>query len=352
MLKLNIYYIYMCYRKKSNYKQKNRFYLLMRFKKQLLYDNIINDVSYSLKQILDETIGSLYLNDKEKTVIDNIFNDIETEKYKENKITYRDYKELFNSNDTLFNLQYDNVLDWLEHLEIIIVENNSYTSTNASALLEYDKYTVFTKDKVLYATIVIINPHRERFTKNKIAHELNHYYSEFNRYKTTSIYNVYGDLDLNMQLSNFQIDFTDYENINNNLTNFGYIRQIFLDCLYWLNESEIKAHIEDIYSEIHDNIQNNLNCKNISDIKELSQTLKVYYNIDKILHFYKDNLDDMQNMLLQKTLLNKVKTIYNRNRMSLNQIYSKLFNKIKKIYKHVNMLYAYNKNEYVNNYGK
>ena len=60
----------------------------------------------------------------------------------------------------------------------------------------------------------------------------------------------------------------------------------------------------------------------------------------------------MQNKMLQKALLNKVKTIYNRNRMSLNQIYSKLFNKIKKIYKHVNRLYAYNKNEYVNNYGK
>ena len=324
----------------------------MYLRKSYLYNSIMKDVSYSLKQILDETLGSLYLNDKEKSIVDKIFNDIDTEKYKNNKLSYKDYQQIANSSDNLYNLQYDNILPWLEHLEIIIIENDSYNSTNAAALLDYDNYTTFSNEKIIYATIVIINPKRERFTKNKITHELNHYYSEFNRYKTTSIFNVYGDLELNIKLSNSQIDFTNYEYIQDNLTNFGFIRQVFLDCLYWLNESEIKAHIEDIYSEIHDNVQNNLNCKNISDITELSQTLKTYYNIDKILHFYKDNLDDMQNKMLQKTLLNKVKTIYNRNRMSLNQIYSKLFNKIKKIYKHVNRLYAYNKNEYVNNYGK
>ena len=324
----------------------------MYLRKSYLYNSIMKDVSYSLKQILDETLGSLYLNDKEKSIVDKIFNDIDTEKYKNNKLSYKDYQQIANSSDNLYNLQYDNILPWLEHLEIIIIENDSYNSTNAAALLDYDNYTTFSKDKIIYATIVIINPKRERFTKNKITHELNHYYSEFNRYKTTSIFNVYGDLELNIKLSNSQIDFTNYEYIQDNLTNFGFIRQVFLDCLYWLNESEIKAHIEDIYSEIHNNVQNNLNCKNISDITELSQTLKTYYNIDKILHFYKDNLDDMQNKMLQKALLNKVKTIYNRNRMSLNQIYSKLFNKIKKIYKHVNRLYAYNKNEYVNNYGE
>lgn len=324
----------------------------MYLRKSYLYNSIMKDVSYSLKQILDETLGSLYLNDKEKSIVDKIFNDIDTEKYKNNKLSYKDYQQIANSSDNLYNLQYDNILPWLEHLEIIIIENDSYNSTNAAALLDYDNYTTFSKEKIIYATIVIINPKRERFTKNKITHELNHYYSEFNRYKTTSIFNVYGDLELNIKLSNSQIDFTNYEYIQDNLTNFGFIRQVFLDCLYWLNESEIKAHIEDIYSEIHDNVQNNLNCKNISDITELSQTLKTYYNIDKILHFYKDNLDDMQNKMLQKALLNKVKTIYNRNRMLLNQIYSKLFNKIKKIYKHVNRLYAYNKNEYVNNYGE
>ena len=324
----------------------------MYLRKSYLYNSIMKDVSYSLKQILDETLGSLYLNDKEKSIVDKIFNDIDTEKYKNNKLSYKDYQQIANSSDNLYNLQYDNILPWLEHLEIIIIENDSYNSTNAAALLDYDNYTTFSKEKIIYATIVIINPKRERFTKNKITHELNHYYSEFNRYKTTSIFNVYGDLELNIKLSNSQIDFTNYEYIQDNLTNFGFIRQVFLDCLYWLNESEIKAHIEDIYSEIHDNVQNNLNCKNISDIKELSETLEVYYNVDKILHFYKDNLDSTMNKMLQRALVNKLKSVYGRNRLSLNQIYSKQFNKLKKIYKHVNRLYVYCKNEYLNDYGE
>ena len=328
----------------------------MYLRKSYLYNSIMKDVSYSLKQILYETLGSLYLNDKEKSIVDKIFNDIDTEKYKNNKLSYKDYQQIANSSDTLYNLQYDNILPWLEHLEIIIIENDSYNSTNAAAMLDTEGYTSFSKnkDKILYATIVIINPHRERFTKNKITHELNHYYSEFRKYQKTGSYNVYGDLDLNFAETggSNMINFLDYDAMSDNLINFSYIMGVFTDCLYWLNESEIKAHIEDIYSEIHDNIQNNLNCKDISDIKELSETLEVYYNIDKILHFYKDNLDDMQNKMLQRALVNKLKSVYGRNRLSLNQIYSKQFNKLKKIYKHVNRLYVYCKNEYLNDYGE
>ena len=328
----------------------------MYLRKSYLYNSIMKDVSYSLKQILYETLGSLYLNDKEKSIVDKIFNDIDTEKYKNNKLSYKDYQQIANSSDNLYNLQYDNILPWLEHLEIIIIENDSYNSTNAAAMLDTEGYTSFSKnkDKILYATIVIINPHRERFTKNKITHELNHYYSEFRKYQKTGSYNVYGDLDLNFAETggSNMINFLDYDAMSDNLINFSYIMGVFTDCLYWLNESEIKAHIEDIYSEIHDNIQNNLNCKDISDIKELSETLEVYYNIDKILHFYKDNLDDMQNKMLQRALVNKLKSVYSRNRLSLNQIYSKLFNKLKKIYKHVNRLYVYCKNEYLNDYGE
>ena len=328
----------------------------MYLRKSYLYNSIMKDVSYSLKQILDETLGSLYLNDKEKSIVDKIFNDIDTEKYKNNKLSYKDYQQIANSSDNLYNLQYDNILPWLEHLEIIIIENDSYNSTNAAAMLDTEGYTSFSKnkDKILYATIVIINPHRERFTKNKITHELNHYYSEFRKYQKTGSYNVYGDLDLNFAetCGSNMINFLDYDAMSDNLINFSYIMGVFTDCLYWLNESEIKAHIEDIYSEIHDNIQNNLNCKDISDIKELSETLEVYYNVDKILHFYKDNLDSTMNKMLQRALVNKLKSVYGRNRLSLNQIYSKLFNKLKKIYKHVNRLYVYCKNEYLNDYGE
>lgn len=321
----------------------------------------IKELLKSITDIIYESIGTLQLNNDESKLINQIYDDIDNKRYnKLNRLDYNDISQIQDETDVYslkyniqdFNKEHNTHIDWILNLEIIVTLSDNSNYVNAAALLDNDKRTIFSDSNIIYACIVINNPEHERFPKNYIAHELNHYYSEFNRYKTTSIFNVYGDLELNIKLSNSQIDFTNYEYIKDNLTNFGFIRQVFLDCLYWLNESEIKAHIEDIYSEIHDNVQNNLNCKNISDITELSQTLKTYYNIDKILHFYKDNLDDMQNKMLQKALLNKVKTIYNRNRMSLNQIYSKLFNKIKKIYKHVNRLYAYNKNEYVNNYGK
>ena len=42
----------------------------MYLRKSYLYNSIMKDVSYSLKQILDETLGSLYLNDKEKSIVD------------------------------------------------------------------------------------------------------------------------------------------------------------------------------------------------------------------------------------------------------------------------------------------
>ena len=44
----------------------------MYLRKSYLYNNIMKDVSYSLKQILDETLGSLYLNDNSN--IKNEFN--------------------------------------------------------------------------------------------------------------------------------------------------------------------------------------------------------------------------------------------------------------------------------------
>ena len=44
----------------------------MYLRKSYLYNSIIKDVSYSLKQILDETLGSLYLNDNSN--IKNEFN--------------------------------------------------------------------------------------------------------------------------------------------------------------------------------------------------------------------------------------------------------------------------------------
>ena len=316
----------------------------MYLRKSYLYNSIMKDVSYSLKQILDETLGSLYLNDKEKSIVDKIFNDIDTEKYKNNKLSYKDYQQIADSSDTLYNLQYDNILPWLEHLEIIIIENDSYNSTNAAALLDYDNYTTFSNEKIIYATIVIINPHRERFTKNKITHELNHYYSEFNRYKKTKLYPVYSDIDINVNYQHYNIDFSNIELAKfQATTNNAYLKSILMECLYWLNESEIKAHIEDIYYELEQNLNKNI-CKNINDISKYSETLQYYMNIDKLLNITYKNLTVEQKQYLNRTLipLFNLNRTYNKNkRLNIDYVYKKMFNKIKKIYKHIHRMYVY-----------
>ena len=318
----------------------------MYLRKSYLYNSIMKDVSYSLKQILDETLGSLYLNDKEKSIVDKIFNDIDTEKYKNNKLSYKDYQQIANSSDNLYNLQYDNILPWLEHLEIIIIENDSYNSTNAAAMLDAEGYTSFSKnkDKILYATIVIINPHRERFTKNKITHELNHYYSEFNRYKKTKLYPVYSDIDINVNYQHYNIDFSNIELAKfQATTNNAYLKSILMECLYWLNESEIKAHIEDIYYELEQNLNKNI-CKNINDISKYSETLQYYMNIDKLLNITYKNLTVEQKQYLNRTLIplfNLNRTFNKNKRLNIDYVYKKMFNKIKKIYKHIHRMYVY-----------
>lgn len=318
----------------------------MYLRKSYLYNSIMKDVSYSLKQILDETLGSLYLNDKEKSIVDKIFNDIDTEKYKNNKLSYKDYQQIANSSDNLYNLQYDNILPWLEHLEIIIIENDSYNSTNAAAMLDTEGYTSFSKnkDKILYATIVIINPHRERFTKNKITHELNHYYSEFNRYKKTKLYPVYSDIDINVNYQHYNIDFSNIELAKfQATTNNAYLKSILMECLYWLNESEIKAHIEDIYYELEQNLNKNI-CKKINDISKYSETLQYYMNIDKLLNITYKNLTVEQKQYLNRTLIplfNLNRTFNKNKRLNIDYVYKKMFNKIKKIYKHIHRMYVY-----------
>lgn len=215
--------------------------------------------------------------------------------------------------------------------------------TNAAALLDNDKFTVFTNDNVFLATIVINNPEHHRFPKNHIAHELNHYYSEFKKYQKTHLYNVYPDLDININTPHYNIDFTNID-INQLTNNIANIRSIFFECLYWLNESEIKAHIEDIFTELQANKDSITDCINISELSKYSKTLLAYYNIDNTLHYLKDSLDDKQNEYIKQRVLPILQTAINRNRVTLNYIYSKSFTKLKKVYKHISQLCAYIKN--------
>ena len=134
-------------------------------------------------------------------------------------------------------------------------------------------------------------------------------------------------MDININTPHYNIDFTNI-NINRLTNNIANICSVFFECLYWLNESEIKAHIEDIFTEL----------------SKYSKTLSVYYNIDNTLHFFKDSLDDKQNEYIKRRVLPTLQITVNRNRVTLNYIYSKSFTKLKKVYKHISQLCAYIKN--------
>lgn len=55
-----------------------------------LYKELIKDISISVKQAIEESIGILQTDND----IDIIYNDIENHIYKDNKINYNDYKDI------------------------------------------------------------------------------------------------------------------------------------------------------------------------------------------------------------------------------------------------------------------
>ena len=330
-------------------------------KKEQLHNNIINNVSKSLKDILNETIGTLQLNENESILIDKIFEDLSNKIYLSNSIEYKDFSDIqsINKNDDLyllayditqFNKMYNTDINWIRHLQVIVC-NSKNTNVSAAALIENENQTIFTNDSILLATIVIVNPEHERFPKNHIAHELNHYYSEFRKYQKTDLYSVYPDLDINITDIHYIIDFSNIRQIQQNINNLGFIRSVFIECLYWLNESEIKAHIEDIFYELEQNSSQISSFSSIDDLDRYSKTLRIYRNIEFILHLFQDYLNDSQKEYLQKKVVPLMKQIYNRKRVSLEYIYSKQFAKIKKAYKHVFKLAYYVKNK-TSVYGK
>ena len=102
-----------------------------------LYNNIINGISNSLKDVLDETIGTLQLNKTESILIDTIFNDLDNQIYLSNKVSYNDYKDIpqLSSTDILFKIYslYNKISFLLQKFILIIkflskvyiFENNS-----------------------------------------------------------------------------------------------------------------------------------------------------------------------------------------------------------------------------------
>lgn len=321
--------------------------------KKFYTQEFIKDLSKSITDIIYESIGTLQLNKDESILINQIYNDINDKKYHKLKPSeYKDIHQLTGLNDIYslkynindFNKKYNTHIKWILNLEILVSLTDNPNLIDAAALLDSNTRTIFSDDNIIYACIIINNPEHERFPKNYIAHELNHYYSEFNRYKKTKLYPVYSDIDINYTYPHYSIDYSNFDRLKLMLNNNNaYLKSILLDVLYWLNESEIKAHIENIYYELEQNL-NNATCNKLDDISKYSETLNHYRNIDKVLHYIYDNISEDQTQYLNNSVipLFKVhKTFDRKKRLNINYIFKKMFNKLNKIYKHIHRMYIY-----------
>lgn len=140
------------------------------------------------------------------------------------------------------------------------------------------------------------------------------------------------------------IDFPDFEKLKLciDTNNYTYIKTVLLETLYWLNESGIKTHIENIYYELEQSLNKNTICKNMDDLSKYSKTFNYYKNINKILRFIYDNISISQKVYLNKILIQNLHRTYNKNNnLNIQYIFNMMFNKLDKIYEHVYRMYMY-----------
>ena len=73
------------------------------------FKNLIIEISKSFKETLEESIGTLQLNKDESVLINTILNELDSQIYIGNKVSYYDYKDInqISPYDTLYVLSYD-----------------------------------------------------------------------------------------------------------------------------------------------------------------------------------------------------------------------------------------------------
>ena len=312
-----------------------------------LYQGLIKDISISVKQAIEESIGTLQTDND----IDVIYNDIEKHIYKDNKINYNDYKDIlqFNPDDQLYLLTYNNVCN-IKELQIIICINDEMMYTEAAALLDNDKHTIIGKNEILLATLVIYNPDELRFLKNHLYHEIRHYYEAF---KHMNSYKGY-DRDLDYLLNKEKQDNRTY-NINfiqlksmliTKNPPFPLLQQAVLSQLYYLNDQEIRAHNENMFGELDEYFKSGGLDKQLEDI---SETYCFYKSIYDVFNYYKNNLSDSYiNWLTKKFGEDFYKIYYGKvgHPNSFMFVFKKILYNCNKFFKHTNQMKIYCKNKY------
>lgn len=313
-----------------------------------LYNNLIKCISISVKQAIEESIGTLQIDNN----IDKIYNDIENHIYKNNKISYNDYKNIiqFNEHDNLYMLTYNDICN-IKNLQIIICENPNIMYTEAAALIDNKEYTILGSDEIILATLIIYNPDELRFLKNHLYHEIRHYYDTFKHINSYSGYDRGINYLLNKEQKDnktYNINFLQFKKMlmNNNIP-YPLLQQAILSQLYYLDESEIRAHAENMFGEIddyfkHNNIENN-------SLENISETYNFYKSIKDVFTYYKDNLSETYIKWLVKNFGDDFYEIYYGkigHPKSFNFVFKKIIYNCNKFFKHAEQMKIYCKNKY------
>ena len=230
-----------------------------------------------------------------------------------NKLLTDIVNDIFNHDNNLsYELIYDNInknynIDWIKKL-IIIIKNNVFSSNDAIALIDDDKSTIYNKtNKTLeLGTIIVINPLQQYILKSNIAHELNHYL----KYLYINVNDKHvndNDLIYISSIKYMKIDFKkEFKIIKNYILNFdksnflylGKLKSFYLETIYYMNKSELNAHMENLYGEILKNKQSK------SDkLENISDTYLIYKYIQELLNFLiDDNVNNDFKQFIQRTI--------------------------------------------------
>lgn len=290
----------------------------------------------NLKDIINESIGTITLNkDYTKEFIEKVVDDIIDERYKQFPIDRHYSQDFFykilNEYDKSYNIyclnyHMDDVIDdlysengselykdyidsWINNIIFLIVEDDFSRNSNAYSFIKDKKYCIFGDEGLDLGVILLYNPKKNRFLKNAITHELNHYYSEIKKYNKTHLsrsqnrkYYRNIDRDYRWWLFNknsvnvYELnDIEKIEPIIKDLSDDKFpavdkLNKLFVSMLYWMCDSEIAAHIENIFGDYGKWCFNNkyypLGGYTIyKDLKSESYTLNVYSNIEYILEY-------------------------------------------------------------------
>ena len=250
-------------------------------------------------------------------------------------------------------LSYRINLSWIKNVDIYIIETVD-NNTDCIPCLKNDNILTKTDYSVIeQASIIFLNidGKPESVIKKNLLHELKHFYDFYFRGYEYGKSDYGYDLDLGLELSDYnRIDLSKL-NISSNIKNWNLNRiELYIgEILYWINDKEIYAHLENIFEEMSDYFSTNqgllddfLLIEDASEKEEFVRNLKyscsktycIYLKIFKLLQKLEILTDEKECEMFFNKWNSKFNKVYKRNFRSFADIIKFLTRQDMKCLKH------------------